>query len=144
MKKLLKLSPLLLSVIFISVCSAEDQYTNQSTNQDTQYTNQNTTSQDTNQSTDQNTNQTTPDTSANTHNSGVGQYISDSTITAKVKADLLADKDISSLSISVKTKKGQVTLTGHVPDKTQKQKIVQITKGIDGVKSVVDKLVIKK
>lgn len=88
------------------------------------------------QNTKTNTMQTTKTTAT--------QYISDTTITTKVKAALLADKDLNSLKISVTTNKGAVTLTGSVPNSLQKHKVVSITKHITGVKSVIDRLTIKK
>jgi hyperosmotically inducible protein len=68
------------------------------------------------------------------------QYVSGSTITADVKEKLLADSDIKSLHISVKTVKGVVTLTGKVETKAQKEKAAEIAKNVEGVKSVVNKL----
>jgi hyperosmotically inducible protein len=72
-----------------------------------------------------------------------GQYITDASITTKVKADLLADSDVSSMHISVKTNKHVVTLSGHVDTAEQKEKAVTIVKGIDGVHSVRNHLKVK-
>jgi hyperosmotically inducible protein len=72
-----------------------------------------------------------------------GQYISDTTITTKVKSALLASKDVNSLSISVKTEKGVVTLTGNVENVMQKRKVMKIASHVKGVKSVKDELVIQ-
>lgn len=72
-------------------------------------------------------------------------YVKDSAITADVKAKFLADSDIKSMHISVKTNKdGVVTLTGYVTSDDMKQKAVSIASGADGVKSVTDKLKVKK
>jgi hyperosmotically inducible periplasmic protein len=69
-----------------------------------------------------------------------GQYIKASTITADVKAHLLADPDVKSLHISVvTTKAGVVHLSGYVQTDDQKQKAVTIASQVDGVKSVDDK-----
>lgn len=70
------------------------------------------------------------------------QYISDTAITAKIKSNLIADKDIKSLSISVTTDKGIVTLSGNVENALQKQKAVTIATEVKGVKSVNDELTI--
>lgn len=71
------------------------------------------------------------------------QYISDTTITAKVKYELLTDADInSSLFISVITNDGTVTLSGNVDTATQKEKAIQVTSRVNGVKFVNDKLVV--
>lgn len=73
-----------------------------------------------------------------------GTFIKSSAITADVKAHLLADSDVKSLHISVKTLKGGiVVLRGYVNSDEQKQKVLDIVNKIDGVTSVTDKLVIK-
>ncbi|RZF29355.1 MULTISPECIES: BON domain-containing protein [unclassified Paraburkholderia] len=68
----------------------------------------------------------------------VGQHIDDGTITTKVKADLLAAKNVKSTHIHVKTRKGTVWLTGSVPsadDKTAAEDVVQNVKGVASVKN---------
>jgi osmotically-inducible protein OsmY len=68
----------------------------------------------------------------------VGQHIDDGTITTKVKADLLAAKNVKSTHIHVKTRKGVVWLTGSVPsadDKTAAEDVVQNVKGVESVKN---------
>lgn len=72
------------------------------------------------------------------------QYVKGSTITADVKARLLADSDVKSLHISVKTVKGVVTLTGYVETQAQMDKASTIAKEVDGVVSVNNKLKIRK
>jgi osmotically-inducible protein OsmY len=74
-----------------------------------------------------------------------GKFIKASTITADVKAHLLADADVKSLHISVKTtKSGVVHLSGYVLTDDQKQKAVSIASQVDGVKSVDDKKLMVK
>jgi osmotically-inducible protein OsmY len=68
----------------------------------------------------------------------VGQHIDDSTVTTKVKAELLGAKNVKSTHIHVKTRKGIVRLTGSVPsadDKTAAQDVVQNVSGVKGVKN---------
>jgi len=60
----------------------------------------------------------------------------DAWITTKVKADLVATKDVPGKEISVSTMNGVVTLAGVVENKDQIQKSVAIAKGIKGVRSV--------
>lgn len=72
--------------------------------------------------------------------SSMTQTMDDTAITAKVKASLLADSDISSLSISVETKQGVVTLTGCGDTQMQIDKAAKDVQGLDGVKSVENKL----
>ena len=70
----------------------------------------------------------------------VGNFMDDSSITAKVKAALVDADDIKSTDISVETDKNVVTLSGFVESKAQAEKAVSVAKGIEGVKSVSDKL----
>jgi osmotically-inducible protein OsmY len=74
-----------------------------------------------------------------------GTFIKSSAITADVKAHLLADPDVKSLHISVKTLKGGVVvLKGYVNSDDQKQKVLDIVNKIDGVTSVNDKKLVVK
>ncbi len=68
---------------------------------------------------------------------------SDSFITSKAKAELLAEKELKSLQISVKTFNGVVILSGFVDDEVSKLKAETIVAKIDGVKSVKNGLVVK-
>jgi hyperosmotically inducible periplasmic protein len=62
-----------------------------------------------------------------------GNVVDDSAITTKVKAKLLADNILSIFTISVKTFKGEVTLTGAVKTSEQKQRATAITQSVTGV-----------
>lgn len=73
----------------------------------------------------------------------VKRVASDSVITSKAKAELLAEKDLKSLQISVKTYKGDVILSGFVDNEISKQKAEVIVSKIEGVKSVKNSLVVK-
>lgn len=70
----------------------------------------------------------------------VGNFMDDSSITAKVKAALVDADDIKSTDISVETDKNVVTLSGFVESQAQAEKAVSVAKGVEGVKSVSDKL----
>ena len=86
----------------------------------------------------------TPTTTSNTASQSetTGQYVKDTAITTKVKSELMTSKDIKSLSISVVTDKGIVTLSGNVENAMQKKKAVKIAMHVKGVKSVKDELVV--
>jgi len=90
---------------------------------------------------DQQVSATTTDQST-TGSQTAGQYMSDAAITTKVKSELLANKDVKSLSISVVTDSGIVTLSGSVESDAQKSLAVQLASSVTGVKSVKDHLVI--
>jgi len=65
-----------------------------------------------------------------------GQVVDDASITAQVKAELLADKDVSGMAVSVKTFEGEVVLTGAVDTAAQRNKAEQIAAKAQGVKRV--------
>ncbi|EMI5490365.1 BON domain-containing protein [Providencia stuartii] len=69
-------------------------------------------------------------------------YIDDSSITAQVKSKLLTTSGIDSNSISVKTVKGVVYLSGFVKSDSQVDKVVQVVSMVNGVKSVQNGLVV--
>ena len=75
--------------------------------------------------------------------SSTGEYIDDSVITTKVKSLLAADDFLKSFDISVETYKGVVQLSGFVSSQAAVDKAVQITRGVGGVKSVKNSLVVK-
>ena len=60
----------------------------------------------------------------------------DTWITTKVKAELMATKGISSTDISVTTTNGAVTLSGVVDSKVQVDKAVAVTRAVKGVHDV--------
>ncbi len=71
------------------------------------------------------------------------EVVSDATITTKVKAALLAEKDIHSMAISVTTFKGEVQLSGFVDSQWQIDKAVVVTKSVNGVTAVKNDLIHK-
>lgn len=70
----------------------------------------------------------------------VGNFMDDSTITAKVKAALVDHESIKITDISVKTDQKVVTLSGFVESQAQAEEAVKVAKGVEGVTSVSDKL----
>ncbi len=70
----------------------------------------------------------------------VGDFMDDSTITARVKAALIDHKDINSGDISVKTENKVVTLSGDVTSAEQKSQALSVAKEVKGVSHVNDKL----
>ena len=72
-----------------------------------------------------------------------GEYVDDSVITTKVKSLLAADDFIKSFDISVETYKGTVQLSGFVSSQQAVDKAGQITRGVKGVKSVKNDLIVK-
>jgi osmotically-inducible protein OsmY len=62
--------------------------------------------------------------------------VSDSWVTAKTKISLFADERVKGTQVSVETKDGVVHLHGKVDSAEAKSAAGEITKGIDGAKSV--------
>jgi hyperosmotically inducible protein len=74
-----------------------------------------------------------------------GSLVSDSVITTKVKAKMMADKAISALNISVETNNGVVTLGGTVPTDAEASAAIQTAESTADVKNVdASKLVVQK
>ncbi len=73
-----------------------------------------------------------------------GAVVDDSTITSKVKADLLLDDRVKGLGISVNTFEGNVTLTGGVKTQEQKDVAGRIASQVNGVKKVNNLLTVQK
>ncbi len=74
----------------------------------------------------------------------VGTEIDDSIITAKVKSKLLADSDIKGFDLKVETHKGDVQLSGFVDNQAQIDRAIMITRSLEGVKNVDNKVSLKK
>jgi len=72
-----------------------------------------------------------------------GEYVDDSVITTKVKSLLAADDFLKSFQISVETFKGTVQLSGFVASQKAVDKAVEITRSVNGVKSVKNDLIVK-
>jgi hyperosmotically inducible protein len=73
----------------------------------------------------------------------VESFLDDSSVTAKVKAELLKDDGIKSLAIKVQTHHGQVILSGFVDTESQARRAVEIASGVRGVLAVKNSLIVK-
>ncbi len=82
--------------------------------------------------------------SASQANPKPGYYIDDSWITARVKSMLLKDAIVKGLNVKVETRKGMVQLTGWVSDEEQANQAARIARSIDGVKSVINDLQVRR
>ena len=72
-----------------------------------------------------------------------GEYVDDAIITAKVKAAVLQEPSLKSAEINVETFKGRVQLAGFVGSRADINKAVEITKAVQGVKSVKNDMILK-
>ena len=80
--------------------------------------------------------------STRTHES-TGEYIDDSVITTKVKSQLASDDFLKSFQISVETYQCTVQLSGFVNSQKAVDKAVEITRSVNGVKSIKNNLIVK-
>jgi osmotically-inducible protein OsmY len=76
--------------------------------------------------------------------SAAGEAVTDTWITAKVKAKFADEKLLNSADIKVETNNHLVTLTGTVPSAAAQARAVEIAQGTERVTRVVNKLVISK
>ncbi|MDD5035290.1 MAG: BON domain-containing protein [Methylococcaceae bacterium] len=67
---------------------------------------------------------------------GSGEYVDDSVITTKIKAQLFDEPNLRSGEVNVETFKGIVQLSGFVKSRADINRAVEIARGVGGVKSV--------
>lgn len=73
----------------------------------------------------------------------VGAYVDDATITTRVKARFVENKDVDASSIRVETLKGTVMLSGFAKNATEKSTAESVARGVSGVKSVKNEITIR-
>ena len=69
--------------------------------------------------------------------------LDDGALTAKIKSKMALDDSVKALNIDVDTTKGIVTISGTVRSQSEHQRALQLAKETNGVREVVDRLVIK-
>lgn len=72
-----------------------------------------------------------------------GEYVDDSVISNKVRAEIVGDEDLSLFQIDVETFKGVVQLSGFVDSAATKTRAGEVAAGVSGVKRVQNNLIIK-
>ncbi|MGD0016900.1 MAG: BON domain-containing protein [Verrucomicrobiia bacterium] len=72
-----------------------------------------------------------------------GEYLDDSTITAKVKAAFVHDPVVRAFDVSVQTYRGAVQLSGFVNTFPEKIRAEAVARRVNGVKSVANSLIVK-
>ena len=72
-----------------------------------------------------------------------GEFVDDSTLTAKVKAAFIHDEFVKSSDISVETFKGVVQLSGFVDNSAQKYRAGEVAAGVKGVRDVKNNITVK-
>ena|SRR5438045_4057155 len=76
------------------------------------------------------------------HQETAGQYSKDSTITARVKADLYKDRQVKGTEVKVSTMNGVVQLSGFVDSQAAKDRAEQIARSVRGVTDVHNDLIL--
>ena len=84
------------------------------------------------------------DTTGKAEPTSIGNKIDDSVITTKVKSALLGDEYVKSLDVKVVTRKGEVMLSGFADNQAQIDRSILVTKSVEGVKKVDNKMSLKE
>jgi osmotically-inducible protein OsmY len=72
-----------------------------------------------------------------------GEKVDDSVITTKVKAAILDEPTLKVFQINVETFKGEVQLSGFVDNAQSVKKAGEVARGVKGVRSVKNNLIVK-
>lgn len=75
--------------------------------------------------------------------SSTGEYVDDTGITARVKAELIKDPVVKARQVDVTTFKGTVQLSGFVDTDEQKSRAGEIARGTSGVNEVRNDIAVK-
>ena len=70
------------------------------------------------------------------HDETTGQYVDDTTISARAKAALIKDNNVKSNDFSIEVYQGNVTLTGVARTPTEAKLAEEDIRAVDGVKSL--------
>lgn len=81
---------------------------------------------------------------ANGPQESTGEYIDDATISTKVRTAILEDPNVKISEIKVTTFRGTVQLSGFVDSAAMIDRASQVAKGVQGVKSVKNDLIVRK
>lgn len=73
----------------------------------------------------------------------VGAYVDDAGITTAVKARFVEDKSVDAAAISVETLNGTVQLSGFAKSEREKSQAEVLARGVKGVKSVRNGIIVR-
>jgi|SRR4030042_1836170 osmotically-inducible protein OsmY len=73
-----------------------------------------------------------------------GEIVDDSVITAAINAKIVEDPQLSYLKINVNSTSGHVVFTGFVPNKEAEERLINLAREVQGVKSVESELKIEE
>jgi osmotically-inducible protein OsmY len=72
-----------------------------------------------------------------------GEYIDDSVLTTKVKAEIFNDPELKVLQINVESYKGVVQLSGFVNSTRASARAARLAQSVNGVKGVKNSIIVK-
>lgn len=73
-----------------------------------------------------------------------GTQLDDAVVSTKVRSALLVNEEIKGFDIKVTTRKGEVMLSGFVDNQSLIDRSLAIVQGVEGVKSIDNKLMLKE
>ncbi len=73
-----------------------------------------------------------------------GEYVDDATITTKITAELIKDKELPASQINVETMQQTVQLSGFVDSAAQKTKAGLVARNTEGVRDVKNDILVRK
>ena len=81
--------------------------------------------------------------SITSHQSSVGQYVDDATITARVKKRFAEDPQVAATRISVETLNGTVQLSGFAVSDTERVRAAEIARSVPDVRDVRNDVIVR-
>ena len=75
--------------------------------------------------------------------STTGEYVDDTTITARVKCRFAEDQTVAATRIQVEVLKGVVQLSGFATSEAERQRAAQIAAAVPGVKQVQNAVIVR-
>lgn len=75
--------------------------------------------------------------------STTGEYVDDTTITARVKSRFAEDQTVAATRIQVEVLKGVVQLSGFATSEAERQRAAQIAAAVPGVKQVQNAVIVR-
>lgn len=73
----------------------------------------------------------------------IGAYVDDATITARVKARFIENKEVAAASIKVETLNGVVMLSGFAKSTTERNTAESLARSVSGVRSVKNEIAVQ-
>jgi hyperosmotically inducible periplasmic protein len=73
----------------------------------------------------------------------VGEYVDDATVTARVKARLAQNEQVSALAISVESMNGTVQLSGFARSAAEKATAERVAREVSGVRNVRNDIIVR-